>query len=90
MKLITNLQYDVSKFILYKMKGNFFYQRLGLKLRKIRKLNNLTQEQLSLRSSVDRTYLSQIEFGRANPSVRTLYKFCRVFKIRLSELLEGV
>lgn len=90
MKIENNKYYYLESLITTPMKGNYFYKRLGSRIKIHRKLNNLSQEQLSLRSAVDRTYLSRIEFGRANPSIKTLYKFCRVFKVRLSKLLEGV
>ena len=72
------------------MRGNFFYNRLGSKILHYRKKNSLSQEQLSLLASIDRTYLARIEEGKANPSIKVLNKVSRVFKIKLSVLLEGV
>ncbi|PIS15921.1 transcriptional regulator [Candidatus Roizmanbacteria bacterium CG09_land_8_20_14_0_10_41_9] len=72
------------------MKGNFFYNRLGSKVIYYRKKNCLSQEQLSLLANIDRTYLARIEEGKANPSVKVLNKVSRIFKIKLSVLLEGV
>lgn len=72
------------------MRGNFFYKRLGCSLIGQRKRKELSQEQLSMLSTVDRTYLARIEEGKANPSVKVLNKIAKILKVRLSELLKGV
>jgi len=72
------------------MRGNFFYKRLGERLISARKKNKLSQEQLSLLSDVDRTYLARIEEGKANPSMKVLNKISRVLKVRIHELIKGV
>ncbi len=72
------------------MKGNFFYRRLGGKIFHQRKSKELSQEQLALLSTVNRTYLSKIEKGRANPSVRILGKLARVLRVKIKDLLDGV
>ncbi len=72
------------------MRGNFFYKRLGEKLVSERKRKQLSQEQLGLLSAIDRTYLARIEEGKANPSVKILYKLAKILKVRLCVLLEGV
>ena len=72
------------------MKGNFFYKRLGARLICERKKRNLSQEQLSLMSHIDRTYLARIEEGKANPTIKVLNKVSRVFKIKISQLIAGV
>lgn len=72
------------------MRGNFFYKRLGEKLVCQRKRKQLSQEQLGLLSAIDRTYLARIEEGKANPSVKVLYKLAKILKVKLCELLTGV
>ena len=72
------------------MGGSFFYLRLGKIIFKIREKKKLTQEQLSLLCDIDRSYLSKIEEGNANPSVRILNKICRVFKMKICNLLKGL
>ena len=72
------------------MRGNFFYQRLGNKILKIRHKRKLSQEQLALLSDIDRTYLARMEEGKANPTIKVLNKLSRVLKTRLSILLRGV
>ena len=72
------------------VRGNFFYQRLGEKIIKVRQKRKLSQEQLALLSDIDRTYLARIEEGKANPTIKVLNKLSRVLKTRLSVLLKGV
>jgi len=72
------------------MRGNFIYQRLGEKIVVRRKKKGLSQEDLSILTDVDRTYIGRVEQGKANPSFKTLIKISRALKMRLSELLKGV
>lgn len=72
------------------MKGNFFYQRLGTKVARARKLHGLTQEDLALLSNTDRTYIARIETGQANPSIKVLNKVARVLKLKVFNLIDGV
>ena len=72
------------------MRENFFYRRLGEVIFKVREKRKLTQEQLSLLCDLNRTYLSRIEKGKANPSVKILNKICRILKIKICNLLKGL
>jgi len=72
------------------MRGNFIYQRLGGRIFMRRKKKGLSQEDLSILSDVDRTYIGRVEQGKANPSFRILVKISRALKMRLSQLLKGV
>lgn len=72
------------------MKGNFLYRRLGYQILQGRKIRGLSQEDLSTKSRVDRTYVGRIEQGKANPSFKTMCKLSRALKMSLSELFKGV
>ncbi len=72
------------------MIGSFSYLRLGEIIFRIREKRQLTQEQLSLLCDIDRSYLSRIEDGNANPSIKILNKICRVFKMKICNLLKGL
>ncbi|WP_236184611.1 helix-turn-helix domain-containing protein [Pseudomonas protegens] len=67
------------------------YEQLRLQLaeniRLIRRVKNLTQEQLALMAEVDRTYVSQIERGVGNPSLLVLCKLANIFEITADQLL---
>lgn len=72
------------------MRGNHFYKKLGHRICIERKLRDYTQERLALLTGMDRTYLARIEEGKANPSLKIIYKISRLFKLKVCELLKGV
>jgi DNA-binding XRE family transcriptional regulator len=63
---------------------------IGRNLRRIRTASGFSQEGLALDAEIDRTYISQIERGIANPSVLVLKKISDCLKIGLSDLVVGV
>lgn len=71
-------------------RGNFFYKRVGARIIAERKKKGFTQEQLALVSDIDRTYMARMEEGKANPTIKILYKMCKKLKICISKLLKGV
>lgn len=52
-----------------------------------RKALNMSQEKLALQAGVDRTYVSQLERGIANPSISIL---CRIAEILLCNIQDLV
>jgi transcriptional regulator with XRE-family HTH domain len=62
-------------------------KRLGIKIRALRTDNGWTQEKLGELTGLDRTYISDIERGVRNPSVKSLEKFAKAFAIKTSSLL---
>lgn len=71
------------------MRGNFFYDRLGHCIVKTREKKRISQEQLSFRCGVDRTYISRIEKGHANPTIRIIEKIANALRVRLHILLRN-
>ncbi|MGE7965142.1 transcriptional regulator with XRE-family HTH domain [Pseudomonas sp. PvR086] len=67
------------------------YEQLRLQLaeniRLMRRIKNLTQEQLALMAEVDRTYVSQIERCTGNPSLMVLCKLANILEITTDQLL---
>ena len=69
-------------------------QDLAHKLRYARELNGLSQEALALAANVDRTYVSQLERGVANPSLLILGRIAKalnsslVLELRPSDTIE--
>jgi transcriptional regulator with XRE-family HTH domain len=67
------------------------YEQLRLhlseKIRWMRRVKNLTQEQLALMAEVDRTYVSQIERCTGNPSLLVLCKLANILEITTDQLL---
>ncbi len=66
---------------------------LGRRIKECRHEADKSQETLAFEAHVDRTYISAIERGLANPSVETLANICYSLGITLGELfapLDGV
>lgn len=61
--------------------------QLAENIRLMRRVKNLTQEQLALMAEVDRTYVSQIERSTGNPSLLVLCKLANIFGITTDQLL---
>jgi transcriptional regulator with XRE-family HTH domain len=61
--------------------------RLRKRIKALRKLNKLSQEQLAEKADVHPTYIGKIERGDMNPSVVFLEKIAKVFNMSLSEFL---
>ncbi len=63
--------------------------KLGERIRKIRKLKNISQVQLENKTGIKREYLSKIENSELkNPTYNTLRKICTVLGISLTELVQ--
>ena len=58
-----------------------------VKLEHYRKLNNMSVRQLSIKSGISRSYISDIEKGTYNPSVLILAKFCKVLGVDPNNLI---
>lgn len=61
--------------------------QLSEKIQKIRKENNLTQEQFADRIFVSRTAVSKWETGRGTPSIDSLQMIAKEFNMGLDDLL---
>lgn len=59
----------------------------GKALRQIRLERSLSQEQLGLDSGYHRTYISLLERGRMNPSLRTILSLAAVLNVPAAELV---
>ena len=59
----------------------------GKKLKEERLKRNINQEELAFKSKLDRSFLSEVENGVKNPSLRTLYKLSTALDMKLMDLL---
>ncbi len=60
---------------------------LGLNVRKFRKLRGMTQEQLGLDTEMERSYVSDLERGIRNPSVRAVERLAKALAVQPHQLL---
>lgn len=62
-------------------------KKLGRRIRLLREQRELSQEILSFKADLHRTYLSQLELGQRNPSYTTLLKLSSALSISITELI---
>ena len=65
------------------MKYQYIFGKLGREILRIRKIKEISQDDLAVNCNVDRSYLAEIEEGKANPSLKV---FCKI-SIRLNTKL---
>ena len=63
---------------------------LGGQLRKVRLAAGLSQEALSYRAGVDRSYISQLERDLKSPTVDMLFRICQHLGVSASSVLAAV
>lgn len=62
-------------------------ESIARRLRELRRERGYTVQELAYRCDMERSNLSRIESGRANPTLRTLCNLCNALDVPLSELL---
>lgn len=62
----------------------------GLIVRELRQKNNISQEKLAERSSLDRSYISEVENGYKTPTIITVSKIGRALGVRPSRIFQLV
>ena len=63
---------------------------LGRNVARIRAERGFSQDKLAEKAELDRTYLSGIERGVRNPSIKAVLKLCRALGVSIEELCAGV
>ncbi len=65
-------------------------QKLGDRVRALRKEKGFSQEGFADACGLHRTYMGSVERGETNPTLASLATIARTLKITTSKLLEGV
>lgn len=65
-------------------------KQLGMRIRYLRKQKKMTIEELSFASEVNRNYLSDLERGKRNPTLKILSKIAVALNVSLMELTKGL
>lgn len=60
-------------------------EKVGQRIRYLRKELNLSQEALGLKSEVDRTYMTDVENGRRNVSLEILERIIKALEVSFTE-----
>lgn len=60
---------------------------IGGKVRAARRANGISVEKLALMVGVNRNYLRDIEYGRANPTIDVIFKIAQGLGVNVWELM---
>lgn len=61
---------------------------IGENIKRVRKEKKMTQKDLGEIVGISNTYLSDIEIGRTNPSIKTLKRIAKGLEVSYVELLK--
>lgn len=64
--------------------------QIGKRIRVLREMKALTQEELADNSGLHRSHMGQVERGESNLTVLTLYKIGAALGLSLSDMLMGI
>ena len=65
-------------------------QVFGRVLQRLRKTKGLSQEELSLLSGLDRTFISRLEGGQRQPTISTLIKLAQALNVSAASIVAEV
>lgn len=64
--------------------------QLGMRIKYLRKRRGWSQEDLALEASINKNYLSDLERGMRNPTLKVMEKIAVALQIDISELTKGL
>ena len=67
---------------------NDFKKDLGINIRKIRQQKKMTQEDLSLESTVSRSHIAMIEAGKRDITNSALFKISRALNSNMQQIFD--
>ncbi|UAY55693.1 helix-turn-helix domain-containing protein [Arachidicoccus terrestris] len=63
---------------------------VGNKLKEARIEKGISQEDLSINSGLDRSYISMLERGKRNPTLLVIFKLCQTLDISPNLLIKNI
>lgn len=78
---------DINSYMLRQKKK--FNQELGAKLKEIRKLQKISLNELSTKTLISSTYISQIEKGEYGISLFKFVTLCNTLETNVEDVLDG-
>lgn len=64
--------------------------QFGMRVKYLRQQRKMSQEDLALEINISKNYLSDVECGRRNPTLKVMNKIAKGLKVDLATLLLGV
>ena len=65
-------------------------EKVGSRIKELRRALELSQEKLALKADVDRTYLAGVEQGKRNPSIKSLEKILKALEVSFGEFFKDM
>nr|QGT49797.1 hypothetical protein Melaina855_1840 [uncultured Candidatus Melainabacteria bacterium] len=66
-----------------------FLIRLGLKLKILRSIKRLSQDDIANRLNIDKSYYSKVERGLTNPTLLYMKHLSEILEVELAELMDS-
>lgn len=70
----------------YNKPDNNLRKIFGNRVRELRKLLNLSQEELGFKSNIHRTYIGAVERGEQNISLDNIFRLAKALRVEMKEL----
>lgn len=65
-------------------------EKVGQRIKELRRGEGISQEKLALKAGIDRTYLAGVEQGKRNPSIKSLEKIINALDISFGEFFKDM
>ncbi len=65
-------------------------EKVGSRIKELRRALGLSQEKLALKAEVDRTYLAGVEQGKRNPSIKSLEKILKALEVSFGKFFKDM
>ena len=70
------------------MTNEEYLQRLGIKLKILRNIKKLSQDDIPNDVNIDKSYYSKVERGLTNPTIVYLRNLAQILEVELNELVD--
>ncbi len=84
------MQYKINTKVSFVTVGNTVNIKFGEKIRELRKLNMLSQEELADRAKLHRTYIGMIERAEKNITLVNIQKLAMALNVEISDLFREI
>lgn len=65
-------------------------EKIGNRIRELRKEKGISQEKLAFNAELDRTYVAGVESGKRNPSIKSLEKILVALDVSFEDFFKNI
>ena len=66
-----------------------FQTKIGFRIKEIRTMKGMTQEDVAFKADIDRTFMNHVERGKRNISINTLEKITNALTVSLKDFFDA-